>query len=40
MGADRVKLDDGELVRTGDFDERDAIVATDFLATAGELLGR
>jgi hypothetical protein len=41
MGAERVELDDGQLVRTGDFDERDAVVARrTFLATACELPGR
>jgi hypothetical protein len=27
IGTNRVELDDGELVRTGDFDEGDAVVA-------------
>jgi hypothetical protein len=41
MGAECVELDDAELVRTGDFDERDAVVARrTFLATACELRGR
>jgi hypothetical protein len=41
IGAERIELDDGEFVRAGDFDERDAVVARrTFPATVCELLDR
>ena len=41
MRAEGVELDNGELVRTGNFDKRDAVVAhRTFRATACELVAR
>jgi hypothetical protein len=41
MRAERVELDNGELVRTGNFDKRDAVVPhRTFRATASELVAR